>query len=330
LILLVVMANKYGSGTALLSSIVGDEGDAQFGLEEEEISRRDLHDLYDLMFETEVDSAESDHVESMRPPQPATDFFLSLGKYNDADNECSICCCEFKDATDMAKLRCGHSFCRACVARYLSLAVSEAPLIFHRRSFVRREAAICAVSVFQLELVGVPCPSLYCRGVVEAHMIRELAPAECWAQFERVGLEQQLQRLLQKKELRLCPLSCGNFIQDDCLCTNSSCRVKLLALREKERRRLELLASLNDEYLARWATDHSDIVRLCPTPGCRTQIEKNGGCENMYCVICKQAFKWPQALAFASEGHWLHRARVVRKEGIKRLEEIGVFLPLRV
>jgi hypothetical protein len=40
-----------------------------------------------------------------------------------------------------------------------------------------------------------------------------------------------------------------------------------------------------------WATVAS--VKRCPT--CKTPIEKNGGCNNMYCTACGTAFQWTDA-----------------------------------
>jgi len=58
-----------------------------------------------------------------------------------------------------------------------------------------------------------------------------------------------------------------------------------------------------DNLLASWSLNKSDIVRLCPH--CYTQIEKNGGCENMDCSRCMKHFIWPNAIKVGSKKHWL-------------------------
>lgn len=61
---------------------------------------------------------------------------------------------------------------------------------------------------------------------------------------------------------------------------------------------------LGDRMLVSWSRAHQDIVRLCPY--CYTQIEKNGGCENMVCTKCFKHFTWPHALRVGTKGHWLN------------------------
>jgi len=232
------------------------------------------------------------------------------------DSECSICFCEIDEIA--CQLVCGHRFCRACLAQYLSLTISEAPLLYHKRSFYRRDDI--ALSVCQRELVGVPCPQFACRGVIEAGKIRALAPEGVYAQFDLFALEQQLTRMLVKSELRLCPLSCGNYVQDECLCVNPECRIKQREMRERERKRLQKLQFQNDERLEKWALANPDLVRLCPL--CKTQIEKNGGCDHMFCSTCKQPFLWSKALPFSTKGHWLQKARedyLLKKDKLEKL-----------
>ncbi|VDN06937.1 unnamed protein product [Thelazia callipaeda] len=47
-----------------------------------------------------------------------------------------------------------------------------------------------------------------------------------------------------------------------------------------------------DESLKKWLQDDQNQRRICPNPGCRSGIEKFGGCNHMQCAHCKIHFCW--------------------------------------
>ena len=57
---------------------------------------------------------------------------------------------------------------------------------------------------------------------------------------------------------------------------------------EEEKRRTEALAEVRRELGALIG-----VVRPCPN--CGVLIEKNGGCDNMYCTQCRRSYTWSSA-----------------------------------
>jgi len=310
------MAYHHKTATELLSRIVPDEDDAAFPFDEPQFDSQSLEDMYQLMLnapDAEDDShdSESDESEPPKPSHPLLPVYNSVieSAANHAE-QCSICFCEFDDV--VAELACGHHFCVACVAQYLKVTIATAPRLFHKRSFVRSPDGF-AISIRQVDLVGVPCPHFNCRGVIETPKIQKIADSETFEKFDRFALDQKLFQLQRAKELVPCPFDCGYFCQEDCLCVNIDCRRKQLVLRSKEKVRLARLLESADTRLENWAIKNPDLVKLCPL-GCFSQIEKNGGCDHMYCIKCQKSFLWSQALPFRNQGHWLHKARVELRE----------------
>lgn len=313
--------NKYCvSASKLYVELVGDEEDTAFALAEAPLDPVGLTDLYDLMWDEESLSDSEDDSYTKKSASPIVSISQLLAARQVSPNECSICYCEFDDVVSV--LECGHRFCQACVEQYLLLTISEAPPLIHKRSFVRRDGI--AISVTQRDLIGVKCPHFSCLGVIEEEKIRDLVDAKTYGKFDQFALDQTLVKMMIKKELRPCPFSCGYFVQEDCLCVNIDCRKKQKFLREKERKKLERLVAQADERLEGWATTNPDLVKLCPL--CSTHIEKNGGCDHMYCTRCKQPFLWSKALPFKSDSHWLAKA----KAELQRRREnppLGVMFP---
>lgn len=91
--------------------------------------------------------------------------------------------------------------------------------------------------------------------------------------------------------LRKCPLRCGGYLQNNCLCTSADC----VAMQLKKQALLQAHISLGT-----WAS--SAGAKCCPT--CYSPIEKNMGCDHMYCISCKTRFNWSQAPQFGTGDHW--------------------------
>jgi len=297
--------SKYSCSSAsdLLVDIVGGCDDASFGLEEAAFDERSLHDLYELMWEEEKDNDSESKVRgSTSVPSIGSLLAQSLTSTSNA-NECSICFMPFDQV--VAELDCGHKFCSACLEVYLQMTISTAPPLIHRRSFTRLDES--SLSIWQRDLVGIPCPHYHCLGVIQEPKIAKLVDEGTYSKFDRFALDQALIMMRRKKELTPCPFNCGYFTQEDCLCVNIDCRKRQLYLRKREEDRLKKLMTSADERLEKWATANPELVKLCPL--CYSQIEKNGGCDHMYCTRCQKPFLWSKALPFASTGHWLSQAR---------------------
>lgn len=79
--------------------------------------------------------------------------------------------------------------------------------------------------------------------------------------------------------------------------------LELAELREKHRKLRLKMKTLNlepedeqkllREFLAITRIENS--TRLCPNPNCQVPIEKNMGCDHMYCIRCRRPFNWSEA-----------------------------------
>lgn len=71
---------------------------------------------------------------------------------------------------------------------YLQLTISENPVLVHKRSFSRRDGI--ALSIRQLDLVGVKCPHYNCLGVIEETKIRSIVDQRTYHKFDQFALDQ--------------------------------------------------------------------------------------------------------------------------------------------
>ena len=88
---------------------------------------------------------------------------------------------------------------------------------------------------------------------------------------------------------------------------------ELLELRENRRKlRLKMHAlNLEPDDEAKLLKDFLNVARienstrLCPNPKCEVPIEKNEGCDHMYCTRCKLHFNWSEAVDRTTETKFL-------------------------
>jgi len=257
-------------------------------IEDDEYPNLSDQSLFDLMFEPVDD-------EEPQIYKPNLENIFSTLKKTTAvnDNECSICYCEFDSV--VVKLDCGHQFCASCVSSYLRVKIAENPRFRHQKSIVSREGIAVVVKI--LQLVGVKCPHFNCREIIDNVKIRSIADEETYEKFDRFALDETLSAMQHAGQLNPCPLRCGYFTQEDCLCVNPDCR-KIQLFQRKEAERIRQLNIQNERNFREWATKNPGLVKLCPT--CFVQIEKNGGCDHMYCSKCQKSFLWSQAIPWTA------------------------------
>jgi len=146
-----------------------------------------------------------------------------------------------------------------------------------------------------IEVVGVKCPHFSCREIIDDKKIKKFVDELTWDKFDRFALDETLTQLQIEGLLTPCPLNCGYFTQEDCLCVNPDCRKRQLRLRVLEEKRRLREEQIQKDFAA-WANQHREVIKLCPN--CYVQVEKNGGCDHMYCTRCKQNFLWSKAVPF--------------------------------
>jgi len=240
-------------------------------------------------------------------------------------NQCTICW----EEEDLIDLGCGHCFCKTCLEQYLKIEIQERK-IKHERCSLNIGEDYLELSLNTL--YGVVCPHLFCNFVVEN--VGEYLRKKEIEFFEDRCLDEALLEMRIAGELQPCPLGCGYFVQDDCLCVNLSCRKRQLKLREKEARHL-----FNEKELRRRQEEHIKSLLMAKKkkccPKCYVEIVKNGGCDHMHCVICRTHFSWASAPVYGIGENWYFSQRVAlfgeRKKKISRSQiSLGIQCPLHL
>jgi len=278
------------SASGLLEEITGAKSWHQHFAEREERIEDEFQneDLFDLMFDSSEEELVEEKVESKSPSKTSTRV-IPFPLVD--ENQCSICFCEFDDV--VVELDCAHRFCASCVTQYLSIKINEHTALHHRVAKISRDEDD-AVVVDVFNVVGVKCPHYRCLDVINDEKIHKLVDPSTWEKFDTFALDETLEKMQSTGDLQPCPLNCGYFTQDDCLCVNPDCRKRLLAMRVRDEVRRKREEDRSNGRLNFLMAKQPDLFRLCPT--CHAQIEKNGGCDHMYCTRCNQNFLWSKAL----------------------------------
>eukprot|EP01125_Pyxidicula_operculata_P018523 TRINITY_DN657_c0_g1_i2.p1 TRINITY_DN657_c0_g1~~TRINITY_DN657_c0_g1_i2.p1 ORF type:complete len:175 (+),score=27.56 TRINITY_DN657_c0_g1_i2:549-1073(+) len=144
---------------------------------------------------------------------------------------------------------------------------------------------------------GFQCPTIGCPFLVDSDLIRTLVEKDTFQQFDGHLLSSCLRQL---DDIHYCPVGCGQILQS-CYCTNESCKKEMIRRQkvEEERERLRKLTIQSHKDYGVWARNNT---KTCPT--CYVTIEKNMGCDHMYCVRCKTNFNWSAAPQFQDGASW--------------------------
>jgi len=214
---------------------------------------------------------------------------------------CSICLDD--DSTDLVYLNCGHNFCQDCAKSYFVFQLFN--LGFESKE--RLEVKTLRENVIQVRVypyIGIKCPHVKCNYHLDREELKTLFDSRLIKKFDKFTFMRALPSL---DGIKFCPLeNCGGFIVNEetafgviqiCLKCNTivccNCGVYHPKLSCAEHR-LKLQKSM--EFLNKCIKDLG--ARRCPT--CKVPIEKNGGCDNMCCILCKQPFVWNVAKTFVS------------------------------
>jgi len=281
------------SASFLLEEITGAKSWMQTFVENDDCVEESFNDadLYDMMF---ADEEEESGDEMETPVRKTTTRPRLVPNSFVGENQCSICICDFDSV--VIELDCKHRFCSDCVEQYLKVKIGESSRFHHRVARISRDEEDGTVVVTVINVVGVKCPHFGCLDVINDERIHTIVDNSTWDKFDSFALDQTLEKLRAKGELLPCPLGCGYFIQEDCLCVNADCRRRQLDARAKDESRRKRLEEKEARHFLNLVNNHSELFRLCPH--CHAQIEKNGGCDNMFCTRCNQPFLWTKALQF--------------------------------
>ena len=193
------------------------------------------------------------------------------------DLQCGICLETFEEASGVKAFRCKyHSFCSSCLTTYFELHIREG------------------------SLENLVCPISSCRKrQVQANVVQDLVDTDLFDRFLTVSLNRALDSMT---DLAWCPKCRAAVLTDNeghgyghcsqcdfCFCV--SCKGPWHFGRCGT---VWISASPFDSI-----SEHEDRILLAKTtkrcPKCQVHIEKNGGCDHMFCSRCQTHFSWSLA-----------------------------------
>lgn len=206
------------------------------------------------------------------------------------DRECGICMTDIEDE-DLVTTECNHKYCRGCIAYYLHLQSGDIKNLEHTISYLETDEETGNLHLRIIQTCGVICPHPTCSKLIEGQQFRNLADEATWTRFEGLSIRIALKRMAKFGAVIACPeQNCDGYVQE-CTCSSPECRERVAQRAEAERKRLykawKIAEARGTELLRRWAMG---VARQCPK--CDFLIEKNGGCDHMYCTNCKTRYNW--------------------------------------
>jgi len=210
-------------------------------------------------------------------------------------NGCAICLDEECDIPEgnLVKLGCSHCICSVCFSDYARHYLSVTNVVQYTRSSVYRDADALVLKIH--DLTGIPCPCIMCTHVISADEIQKYTDLQTFEKFNQFALDNIVNSM--RSSLPSCD-RCGYILQEDCLCVNADCRKWQLKARAAEALRIKRLEE-SEKFLKRFLLPG---VKCCPK--CFWEIEKDGGCDHMYCTRCKTDFSWEAAPLFGKSKVW--------------------------
>ncbi|KXZ48729.1 hypothetical protein GPECTOR_25g313 [Gonium pectorale] len=241
---------------------------------------------------------------------PAALLALSLHRYSarreqdvfaSSSVRCPICFEEHLGSRCVRLPECRHAFCGGCLATHLRTQL--------------RDGAVDRLA----------CPEPGCRRQLAPYVLQQMLGQEEYERWERLSLQRVLDRMGDVVYCPRCRQACLEDPDHSVLCP--SCFYSFCALCEEswhpgrecvdsearleaEQRRLALEDKRAARRAARAAVSASaaladriqqllnykilnSTAKRCPN--CGMGIEKNGGCNHMYCTNCNMSFQWDQA-----------------------------------
>ncbi|KAH3762865.1 ubiquitin-protein ligase [Pelomyxa schiedti] len=186
---------------------------------------------------------------------------------------CLICASDAipPDDGSCLSLACGHVFCSECWDEFLSLKIKE---------------GVCSIT----------CPSHQCKVIVGQEFIQKRVSPETFEKFVRFLTHSYV---ADNPEVKWCPApGCNNALTVDncvhgigiCTCGFKMCWECLDEAHPPAS--CEQVKNWKKKCLDDSETQHWIMANTQTCPKCKSQIEKNGGCNHMICRQCKYEFCW--------------------------------------
>jgi E3 ubiquitin-protein ligase RNF14 len=238
-------------------------------------------------------SIASEEIQALREMQSVR----NQKKFEASYHDCGVCLSEHHGSNMVRFQPCGHVSCKDCLGRLCSLRIKEG-----------------SVSALR-------CPESGCTTQIPPHVVSELVDKAQLERYETLTLQNALNAM---SDVVYCPIntcSAPVLMESDedfgvcpscnfCFCVFckkashglTPCvnpeevkKIKKMTLDEREQKFIALRAEKEARRHAfmTYSTIRS-TTRLCPN--CKVAIEKNGGCDHMFCSNCQKPFLWSMAL----------------------------------
>jgi len=210
-------------------------------------------------------------------PKNSPQHAMVVEKYdpvNKEDFDCPICFDSIAPGSGYIFQECQHQYCGECLGSYYQ------------------------VLIMSNKVIDIKCPNPNCEHLCTHGEIRFLLPEHLFNKF----LDFSKIALINKDpEMRWCPTpNCGNAVKRkkkgsskmEC----SACNFQFCfecgdsyhedVTCEQHQKMLDIEKKTDPRFKI-WQMHHSK-----PCPNCKAPIQKNGGCNHMYCEKCKHEFCW--------------------------------------
>eukprot|EP01125_Pyxidicula_operculata_P016515 TRINITY_DN5694_c0_g1_i1.p1 TRINITY_DN5694_c0_g1~~TRINITY_DN5694_c0_g1_i1.p1 ORF type:complete len:212 (+),score=11.45 TRINITY_DN5694_c0_g1_i1:298-933(+) len=190
-------------------------------------------------------------------------------------------------------MRCKHQFCSDCLKQWLETKIeaSNSEFIQIKHTVYYIKSVDGTPSLCKKNLEGLACPCKHCNFIIESHRIKQLVNEQSLERYDKLLLDDTLKTF---DDLKYCPMGCGKIMQS-CYCETPECYKKMKKEELfQENKRLKIEQSSHKRFGA-WA---GTFTKCCPN--CYVSIEKNMGCDHMYCTRCNTNFNWSQAPSFTT------------------------------
>ena len=180
--------------------------------------------------------------------------------------ECEICFMEYPQ-NEFINLFCDHKYCKTCLRHILKIKIEE--------KNVRK----------------IICPHDECKEEISFEKIKEILTTEMFEKYDSALLGNVF---INDRECIFCPVpDCGNPIYGDKNSPKIICRkcdqkicynCKTVGWHKGDCD----VEEKKDDGVAEWMKKTGSK----PCPKCSVPIEKNKGCDHVYCINCKHHFYW--------------------------------------
>ncbi|KAK7172175.1 hypothetical protein R3I93_004472 [Phoxinus phoxinus] len=242
--------------------------------------------------DTAVEKSEVQELDqrAVQEVDPHTDILTQLLDFNEAQKQkvfdskvfcCGICFSENLGSRSLLFKECQHVSCKACVKEYFKIQIRDG------------------------KVQCLTCTEPECMSLASPAQVKLLVGEDEFARYDRLLLQSSLNRM---EDVVYCPrMSCcmAVVIEPDAnmgICP--SCRFVFCTLckrtyhglslckevqMEKDLQEKQLIQSYKDDEAL---SEDWVMLNSKPCPSCRSNIQKDLGCNKMTCVSCQQYFCW--------------------------------------